>query len=991
MKFSFFPLAALLAAGLGFTARPADALDTLRVGVNGNVSWTGKPFGTQIIPLAPEYKVGKDFTQVGNAPGNLIALQALEGIAPAVLLKAVVETLPEQLAAQQELTKQLLLKALSQLSEVVSIDTLSEGRLVRVQVQFQAGTSLSQATQLVLQAVEPLRPVVVGSAGTGLGGETQSALDCSEEKQEFASTATVLEGWGACESGLSGTRGFVNDCYRTVCKNRATGEVSSTPGRQTGKRVALTQDDRLPTGTTLAVLPVALGPEHVAKGENVAQRALTWDGRITAPAIKDVAKDELELSLLELIQPGGEADAFARKGTRGALGSFLVLDLGSPIGVNRVRFYPRNTVQSAPGYAFQSDFLRQFELTVHDGQNLVLDGTGRLAPQLEDYQILLRSTENQEAVVDVPVSPPQLVRFVRLKATSSVPYEVDEFEVYGQGFLSSSRYISHVYDLGAPATWGNIHWQEQLVELGVGEEEVAGGEDDNCTTKSEVFKTAEDISSDWGDCETFSRFEDGVGYTTVWQCYQTACRDDRTGQLLTNPGKKSGKVVALRQVLASSAQAQVLIRTRTGSDPTPLLYKRKNVEQLETEEQFTSLKNSREQLGRDEYLKLSPNLDAAPPQVWDKGAIEDDLENWSPWSAPYRNGELAGGTPVLSPGPRRYIQFQVEFQNSRIDATKMLEGLEVEYLLPPIADDLVAEIYPREVQAFETVSFTYAVRALMDIPGVKGFDAFEVDTPSRVLGIDKIQVVEGGVEERVLAEQVLEADITLDSRGFPVVELKDGSRHPLPYQAVAANGDTFTIQSVNDKNFLVRFPLISRPAAGGERLLKIFFRGRVLLYSTLFRGQAILSSQQGALQRINPGDAGYLGQGDLPTASGITVLSPSITRGSLLGSFSLEPNPFTPNGDGVNDVLRIAYDVLALTREAQTRMQVFDLSGRLVRTLYRGGSLSGHYDGSTNAALAWDGTDAGGARVPPGIYLLRLEIEGDARDSRRTRTVAVVY
>ena len=71
------------------------------------------------------------------------------------------------------------------------------------------------------------------------------------------------------------------------------------------------------------------------------------------------------------------------------------------------------------------------------------------------------------------------------------------------------------------------------------------------------------------------------------------------------------------------------------------------------------------------------------------------------------------------------------------------------------------------------------------------------------------------------------------------------------------------------------------------------------------------------MQRITPGNASFLGEGDLPTASGITVLSPSITRSSLVGAISLEPNPFTPNGDGINDALEVAYDITAITRPAR--------------------------------------------------------------------------
>ena len=269
-----------------------------------------------------------------------------------------------------------------------------------------------------------------------------------------------------------------------------------------------------------------------------------------------------------------------------------------------------------------------------------------------------------------------------------------------------------------------------------------------------------------------------------------------------------------------------------------------------------------------------------------------------------------------------------------------------------------------------------------------GFDAFQIEAPTRVLGIDKIQIVDE--VGSVLAERDLNADIALDSEGNSVVQLEDGSIHDLPY-SVAAAGDTFAIAEVAERNFTVKFPHIARPVGGGERLLKILFRSKVLLYSTVVAGQAILSTQEGSIQRITPGNAALLGEGDLPTASGITVLSPAITRGELIGSLTVSPNPFTPNDDGINDVLGIEYDVLTITREAKISLHLFDLSGQLVFALHDGEGLSGHYDQSLIPSLGWDGRDAAGNLVPPGIYLLRIAVEGDARGSEQIRPVAVVY
>lgn len=919
---------ALLSILCGVMLFSADllALDTLRVGNGGNISWAGTVFGAEITTSLPEYKVSRFSTALGNVPGNLIDLSNLDVVSPQLLVKTLIEAPPALLAGEVALVEEKLLEAIASLPGVTATAPSTQEGLSLIRIGFAEDISLIEAVARVTAAIDAIKPV--------------PALD--------------------------------------------TGSASEAPA---GK--FLLQDPaHLPLGIDPVILPITLNPDHVAKGENVASRALGWGGGITAPAIKDVPAAELELILLELIEPGGAEDAFVRKGLFGALGTFIVLDLGSPIGINRIRFFPRNTVQSAPQYPFQTDFIRQFELLIHDGQNLVLDGTGRLVPQLDDFEVVERTTANEDAVVEVTLDPAQTARFVRLKSTSSFPYEIDEFEVFGQGFISTSRYISHIYDLGSPATWGNLRWIEQTVDLRttgtLADQATAAG---GCQVNTQIFLTADAIPDTWGDCGTVARFTEEFGYGNVWECFQSEC-PQADGTLATRPGRQeSGKPVAFKRL--ADDFSQVIVRTRTGTDPTPVLYKRSNVQRVSDDQLSTSLINGDQQINRDEYLNLVPNLEVTPPQVWDKGEIEEDLQNWSPWSSPHLGGDRVGGTPILSPGPRRYIQFSVDFLNSEINATKVLEQLAIEYLLPPIAEELVAEIFPREVEVFEPVDFTYAVRAKMEFEGVKGFDTFELLTTTRVLSIDKIEIWE--MPDRLVTEQELNVDIVTDQRGQAAVQTTDGSQHALPYTVESEAGEAFTIQAVTERNVIVRFPQITRPEGGGEMLLKIKFRGRVLLFSTLFRGQAVLSSQAGSIQRIAGGNADFLGAGDLPTASGITVLSPDINKGDLFGSFAAEPRVFTPNGDDINETTEIAYDILAVTRPTDVTVQVFDLSGRLVRSLYTGSDLSGHYDAREVPQLTWDGRDQAGKSVPPGLYLITLSVDGDARQTRRARTVGVAY
>ena len=68
------------------------------------------------------------------------------------------------------------------------------------------------------------------------------------------------------------------------------------------------------------------------------------------------------------------------------------------------------------------------------------------------------------------------------------------------------------------------------------------------------------------------------------------------------------------------------------------------------------------------------------------------------------------------------------------------------------------------------------------------------------------------------------------------------------------------------------------------------------------------------------------------------------------------PNPFNPS-------TRIAF---SLDRSAVTALEVFDLQGHLVRTLWQGELAAGPHK------LNWDGRDDSGQAVAAGTYLARL-------------------
>ena len=67
---------------------------------------------------------------------------------------------------------------------------------------------------------------------------------------------------------------------------------------------------------------------------------------------------------------------------------------------------------------------------------------------------------------------------------------------------------------------------------------------------------------------------------------------------------------------------------------------------------------------------------------------------------------------------------------------------------------------------------------------------------------------------------------------------------------------------------------------------------------------------------------------------------------------------------------------LELPRTARVEAGIYDVAGRLVRTLERGEFPAGRH------ALRWDGLDAAGARVGAGLYFYRVRVDGAAEVRR---------
>ena len=75
---------------------------------------------------------------------------------------------------------------------------------------------------------------------------------------------------------------------------------------------------------------------------------------------------------------------------------------------------------------------------------------------------VLESThENLDPVVDLRF-PVRSTRWLTLRAFPLRDYEVAEFEIYGDGYVHETTYLTPILDFGQAVTWGKIRWEGDM-------------------------------------------------------------------------------------------------------------------------------------------------------------------------------------------------------------------------------------------------------------------------------------------------------------------------------------------------------------------------------------------------------------------------------------------------------------------------------------------------------------------------------------------------
>ncbi len=309
------------------------------------------------------------------------------------------------------------------------------------------------------------------------------------------------------------------------------------------------------------------------------------------------------------------------------------------------------------------------------------------------------------------------------------------------------------------------------------------------------------------------------------------------------------------------------------------------------------------------------------------GEVRENARDWSTWSPPY--AELENNV-LNSPDNRRYFQFELKLLSSSLLDKAVIDSIVVDYTVPPIADSVVAEISPTLARIGEINEFTYHLRSVVD-NRQRGFDTVFINTPFAAT-VTRVKV--DGAEVGDFAQEMV------------------------------------------DGRLKVLFP-DNRISRSGQEI-EIDFQSLLTISGTEFRAEVGDSQSDAFPQRVVAGDANE-------EIVGNTLIVSAKIEDRLFSGVNFSSAVVTPNGDAINDEVKLNYVLLKATDPVSIEVVVHNLAGDEVARIYDQRDLSGPNE------VVWDGRNDAGEIVVPGLYLIRLSADTDAGKTTEMRSVAVVY
>ncbi len=314
--------------------------------------------------------------------------------------------------------------------------------------------------------------------------------------------------------------------------------------------------------------------------------------------------------------------------------------------------------------------------------------------------------------------------------------------------------------------------------------------------------------------------------------------------------------------------------------------------------------------------------------------------DWSGWSQPY----FDSGEKITSPSPRKFVAIRTTLLTEDPMAAATLRSVALNFVRP-VAGTIVGEVLPSRLEEIGTKQqLSYFIRSTFE-SGSRGFDEILIKAPDGVdMTLQQVSVDVTGQEA---------VTYTAESEGFEVVMETD--------------------------SLWVRLPAAIKTTSGSA-LVELQFEATIFVYNTFFIGSLGHSEFENSWQRADDGDANGVVDSE-------TTVVLALERGELLGDLQVDSG-FTPNGDGINDELEVSFSLMRVLASTPVQVEVYDLSGRLVARITEETITAGRH------TVAWTGVDQSGAIVPPGIYLMRIDLDVHSTSKKNTsvhRLVHVAY
>ena len=618
-----------------------------------------------------------------------------------------------------------------------------------------------------------------------------------------------------------------------------------------------------------------------------------------------------------------DGNIFTANGTAEARGRTPSFNLKGFYYINRIIFHPRPTLPSATADDY---WVRYGDQTTIDERNEIIQA----------WKTMVNRISGQKGILTKDIAFPQPIMAGRIDIRAfdlqGVYVETAEGMVFGEGYPLDASFYSEIIDVGTSTPRFRRYSKEM-----------------------EQFPASQRSSFE-------GEYPDRPGSGVNWG--RVRWRGRRVGE-----------------------EGDVRIQFRVGNTPDTHIYQRRLGAGLTDDRDADGLP-----LDVFAWLKLSEGQVQERSLPYNEMGLDlgvDGPQGWSFWSAPFKfeDGLIDDslppeqwnemGVPLPLPGGTRYIQFRILF-DSTIDSAVQLDFIEVDYDIPLVTGGVLAEIFPPRVPLGEQVSFQYFVRPQFERGERTTFNRLEIEVPDIHTRIDTLRF-DGQAWHEVAVPTSAEG--TADPlRSLEVRRLapETGSIDSLGEFAQT----TVLNEETGSPRLLIKLPpMEEKHFRFGENIEIVFsstlFRGSKQFNSVVWDDQLLARSEL-IPQPTKEGDAS-------PEVATDAVLVVVEAIDEVLRAPRISPNPFTPNGDGINDQLVVSFDLFSVLEPVDLTVDIFDLSGRLVRRLETPPQSAGTVE------VPWDGRGDGGALLPPGIYLYYLKINSASSSGQHVGTIAIAY